>query len=103
MNKVLRETFAREIHGVYCRQYKENEGKDYWTKGNYDLLPETIKNYDRAIVDWVEKQLIEFVSLVQNGIFGSAKGMLTEDGQKVLNSIKRVCESYGIDITKQEG
>ncbi len=47
-----REAMAHEVHGVYCMQYLLNEGKPYWTNGDYSRLEEKVKNFDRALVAW---------------------------------------------------
>ena len=44
------EILSESVHKAYCEQYLKNKGEEYWTKGEYDLLDEEIKDYDRATV-----------------------------------------------------
>lgn len=44
------ERLSEAVHKSYCEQYKKNHGKEYWTKGNYSLLDEETKEFDRATV-----------------------------------------------------
>lgn len=53
------EMLAAEVHGVYCTQYEAKHGKAYWTMGNYDLLDEDTKEFDRAIVRWHLKRITD--------------------------------------------
>lgn len=46
------EQLSKEVHQCYCRQYALDNGKPYWTNGDYNLLDEKTKEYDRNIVDW---------------------------------------------------
>lgn len=46
------EVLAAEVHGVYCKQYEKNFGKPYRTGGDYSILEEPVKDYDRAFVRW---------------------------------------------------
>ena len=43
----LDEKIAPEIHKAYCEWYKKKHGKEYWTKGNYNLLSEDVKEADK--------------------------------------------------------
>jgi hypothetical protein len=47
-----REAMAHEVHIVYCMQYMLNEGKPYWTNGDYSRLENKVKDFDRALVAW---------------------------------------------------
>lgn len=40
---------AEEIHHLYCAQYLKDHGEPYWTNGDYALLNERTKEYDRNI------------------------------------------------------
>ena len=48
------ETFVEElsekVHQAYCKEYERQHGEPYWTKGDYNLLDEDIKEYDRVTV-----------------------------------------------------
>ena len=44
------EKLAEIVHKAYCQQYKKTHGKEYWTKGDYSLLDEATKEYDRVTV-----------------------------------------------------
>lgn len=49
MDKYI-ERLAEVVHKAYCKQYKKKHGKDYWTKGDYSLLDEETKEFDRVTV-----------------------------------------------------
>ena len=42
------EQISEAIHRAYCEQYKKKHNKEYWTKGDYSLLDEETKEFDRA-------------------------------------------------------
>ena len=44
------ETICEQVHQAYCIYHKERTGEDYWTKGDYSLLKEDGKEYDRRTV-----------------------------------------------------
>ena len=44
------EHLARLVHKAYCVEYERQKGEPYWTKGDYDLLDEDTKEYDRVTV-----------------------------------------------------
>ena len=44
------EYICEQVHKAYCRYKKEETGEDYWTKGDYSLLKEEGKEYDRRTV-----------------------------------------------------
>lgn len=46
------EALSAEVHKVYCEQYEKDNGKPYWTNGEYSKLDERTKEYDRNIVRW---------------------------------------------------
>ncbi len=50
------EELSADIHKIYCNQYKKNKGDDYWTKGDYSLLNESTKDYDRAIAEFINNK-----------------------------------------------
>ena len=45
------EKLAEKVHKVYCEQYLKDNGKPYWTEGDYSKLDEKTKQYDRNIVE----------------------------------------------------
>lgn len=47
------ENLSREVHKLYCEEYRASKGEEYWTKGNYDLLDEETKEYDRNIARYI--------------------------------------------------
>jgi hypothetical protein len=47
------ERLSRMIHQIYCKTYAHVYGEEYWTKGNYDLLAESTKEFDRAIARFI--------------------------------------------------
>ncbi len=65
------EELSEKIHKLYCEQYKKDNKKDYWTKGDYSKLDEKTKEYDRNIARFIsnllskqKKELIEeFIKL----------------------------------------
>ena len=44
------EKLAEAVHKAYCKYHLENKGKEYWTKGDYSLLKDEGKEYDRRTV-----------------------------------------------------
>ena len=48
------EKLAEKVHKVYCKQYLKDNGKPYWTEGDYSKLDEKTKQYDRNIVTLME-------------------------------------------------
>lgn len=38
------------VHKAYCKEYERQKGESYWTKGDYDLLDEDTKEFDRVTV-----------------------------------------------------
>ena len=48
------EKLAEKVHKVYCEQYLKDNGKPYWTEGDYSKLDERTKQYDRNIVTLME-------------------------------------------------
>ncbi len=51
MKKAEFEKLAEKVHKVYCEQYLKDNGKPYWTEGDYSKLDEKTKQYDRNIVE----------------------------------------------------
>lgn len=47
------EEIAEQIHKVYCNHYREIKGREYWTRGDYSLLDEDVKEADRYIAGFV--------------------------------------------------
>jgi len=50
------ETLSEKIHKLYCEQYLEDNGKPYWTNGDYSKLTEQTKKYDRNIAKFILKR-----------------------------------------------
>lgn len=55
MNDIDIEILAEVVHKAYCEQYKKKQGVEYWTRGDYSLLDEETKEYDRVTVRAVLK------------------------------------------------
>jgi len=49
------ELLSEKIHKLYCKQYLKDNGKPYWTEGNYFKLDEKAKEYDRNIARFILK------------------------------------------------
>ena len=47
------EKLAEVVHKAYCKEYERKKGEQYWTKGDYSLLDEATKDFDRATVNAV--------------------------------------------------
>jgi hypothetical protein len=50
MSNVEIERLAEVVHKAYCEQYKKKHGLEYWTGGDYSLLDEETKEFDRVTV-----------------------------------------------------
>ncbi len=62
MNNKL-EQLSEKIHKLYCEQYEKDNGKPYWTNGDYSKLDEKTKEYDRNIArfilnNYVQKEIV---------------------------------------------
>ena len=44
------ECIAELVHKAYCREYERQNDEEYWTGGDYSLLDEDIKEFDRVTV-----------------------------------------------------
>ena len=53
------EKISEKVHKAYCKEYKKQHGKDYWTKGDYSKLTEETKDFDRKIVKVLLKAIKE--------------------------------------------
>ena len=53
------EEVSEAVHKSYCKQYKIKHGKEYWTKGDYSLLDDETKEFDRATVRTIISHLKE--------------------------------------------
>ena len=55
------EIICEQVHKAYCKYHKERTEKDYWTKGDYSLLKEDGKEYDRrtvrVVIAYITKKL----------------------------------------------
>lgn len=51
------EELAEVVHKAYCEEYKRQKGEPYWTNGDYSLLDEDTKEFDRATVHAVVQAL----------------------------------------------
>ena len=63
----LIEKCAKSVHKAYCACYLKKHGKEYWTKGNYNLLDEPTKEIDRKAVKAVFSEL-GFTNTMENNI-----------------------------------
>jgi len=54
MKKAELELLSEKVHKVYCEQYLKDHGKPYWTDNDYSKLDDRTKEYDRAIVRFME-------------------------------------------------
>lgn len=58
MNADVRvEKLSAEIHKCYCRAYERRFGKPYWTGGDYSVLEEATKDYDREMARFMLEAL----------------------------------------------
>ena len=48
------------ITGSGCKEYKKQHGKEYWTKGDYNLLDEATKEFDRNIARWYLNKILKY-------------------------------------------
>jgi len=44
------EEWAEKVHHAYCAERLRQTGEEYWTKGDYSLLDEDTKEFDRVMV-----------------------------------------------------
>ena len=51
--KEILENLSEKIHKLYCKQYLKDNGKPYWTNGDYSKLDEKTKEYDRNIARFI--------------------------------------------------
>ena len=55
------EKLAEQVHKAYC-QYQLDNGKEYWTKGDYSKLDDATKEIDRytvrAVLSYLKTELI---------------------------------------------
>jgi hypothetical protein len=59
------EVLAEAVHKSYCDYYKtNNDGEEYWTKGDYSLLDEPTKQIDRETVKAVLNALFPPITAV---------------------------------------
>ena len=72
------EKLSAEIHKCYCRAYERRFGKPYWTEGNYELLKEETKDYDREMARFMLKALDKKDSAIQ--ALREEVGRLKSDG-----------------------
>lgn len=81
-----REEMAEKVHKVYCEQYQKDKGEVYWTGGDYSLLDEKTKNYDRAIVVFLEEEI---------------KLALQKRDEKLREKMKELKQSYLIQNVEE--
>ncbi len=62
------ERISEIAHKSYCEQYKIKHGKEYWTKGDYSLLDEETKEFDRATVRAVLQASKQEIQLEEGSI-----------------------------------
>ena len=53
------EYICEQVHKAYCKYKKEKTGEEYWTKGDYSLLKDEGKEYDRRTVRAVIQAITE--------------------------------------------
>ena len=51
------EGLAEKVHKAYCQYCIDVKGKEYWTKGDYSLLSDKVKEADRYTVRAVLKEI----------------------------------------------
>ena len=56
------EKICEEVHKAMCQYHKERTGEDYWTKGDYSLLKDEGKEYDRRTVRAVIQAIIDRIN-----------------------------------------
>ena len=61
-----KEELSAKIHKIYCVQYEKDNGKPYWTNGDYSKLDEKTKQYDRNIADFIFSILQEIDDKIEN-------------------------------------
>lgn len=59
------EKLSEEIHKLYCAQYLKDHGEPYVTGGNYSILDERMKEYDRNIARFVLERVAQAESRVR--------------------------------------
>lgn len=59
------EKLAELVHKAYCQYCIEVKGKEYWTKGDYSLLSNEVKEADRYTVRAVLKGIEKFLPSVE--------------------------------------
>ena len=56
------EEVAKRVHKAYCQYCIDVKGEEYWTKGDYSLLPEKVKEADRytvrAVLKWILEEIV---------------------------------------------
>jgi len=57
---------CEKVHKAYCKYHLENKGIEYWTKGDYSLLTEEGKEYDRRTVKEVLEAIAKEIGGVEN-------------------------------------
>lgn len=63
-NRETLETLSEKIHHLYCEQYFADNGKYYWTEGDYSKLDERTKEYDRNIARFILKREAELLERI---------------------------------------
>ena len=88
------EALAAEIHGIYCKQYEKNFGKPYKTNGDYYLLDEPTKDYDRAFVLWhlAKMRASQEQLRLADAVMLEIKGVIL--GDSGMNQILKAMEAY---------
>ena len=51
------EKLAEIVHKAYCQYCIDIKGKEYWTKGDYSLLSDNVKEADRYTVRAILKEV----------------------------------------------
>lgn len=79
MSKEIDEKMARKVHKAYCDWYKLFHGESYWTKGNYDLLDDKVKEADLYTVRACKAVILEEIEKKVILVKGTTIGYMTSD------------------------
>ena len=62
------ENVAAKVHTAYCVEHKRRTGEDYWTKGDYSLLKDEIKELDRVTARVVMSAVLDEVRRLREAV-----------------------------------
>ncbi len=63
--KLTREQWAEKCHHAWCKEFYHQEGKPYWTNGDYSKLNSETKDYDRVMVDVFYSYIQELEEVIE--------------------------------------